>query len=86
MADAHRDGALTRHHIATGEDTGATGHQRFGDTDAAVVAELHPWQRPHEGRFGLLTQRHDQRVGGKRLEAPGRAWVTGFVEFHDLDP
>ena len=45
----------------------------------------HAGQCPHEGRLGLLTQRHDQGVSGQRLEPPGRPWVTRLVEFHDLD-
>ena len=40
VADADRDGALARHHVAAGEHAGAAGHQRRRHDHGAVALEL----------------------------------------------
>ena len=82
---AHRDGALARHGVTTGEDARGPGHQG-GPVDLHRVAlELDPRDAVQEAGVARLAEREDHRVGLERLEPAGAVRATVLVELLDLD-
>ena len=73
------------HHVPAGEHARAAGHHRRRDLHGAIRTELDTGHRAEEAGVGLLTDSHDHRVRGQRLEPPGRPWASVLIELHHLD-
>src|SRR5512132_584271 len=85
VTDADGDGALRRHHVAAGEETGIAGHHLRRHDHRAVVLELDAGDLAQERRVGVLTEGEDQVVGFQRLQLSRRPRPTLLVDLHDLD-
>ena len=84
MADRHRDGALARHHVAAGEDSGGAGHHVGSNDHRAVAVERDAGRRAQEAAVGVLAERQHHRVGLQGFELAGRLREAVRAELHHL--
>src|SRR5207248_9547618 len=81
MADPHRDRALRRNHVATGEDPRMARHHVACYLDRAVL-DGEPGDTVEERKIDVLTERQHQRIGLERLKLARRLRKARRSEEH----
>ncbi|EXI73934.1 MAG: hypothetical protein AW07_02072 [Candidatus Accumulibacter sp. SK-11] len=84
MADADRDVAFRRHHVATREDARMAGHH-VGCHLHDSVAHLQAGNALEKAEVDVLTEREHQGVGFDGFELAGRLGKAFAVEGHLFD-